>query len=114
MQPVEVDEEVYVDVRSLPLKPPQPLAAPERPVRRCWHPVMWDDSITGVVTPVETHEDEEENNGMSREYPHKQRIRNLRKLIADGKVKPTSETLIFFLCNKFTVSDERQTKMKAE
>lgn len=53
-------------------------------------------------------------NGMSREYPHKQRIRNLRKLIADGKVKPTSETLIFFLCNKFTVSDERQTKMKAK
>lgn len=57
---VEVDEEVYVDVRSLPLKPPQPLVLPERPVRRCWHPVMWDDSITGVVTPVETQEDEDE------------------------------------------------------
>lgn len=47
----------------------------------------------------------------SQEYPHKQRIRNLRRLIADGKVKPTSETLIFFLCNKFAISDERQTKV---
>lgn len=48
---------------------------------------------------------------VSHEYPHKQRIRNLRRLIADGKIKPTSETLIFFLCNKFAVSDERQNKI---
>lgn len=45
------------------------------------------------------------------EYPHKQRIRNLRRLIEQGKVKPTSETLIFFLCNKFAVSDDRESKV---
>lgn len=60
MTSVELDEEEYVDVRSLPLKPPQPLVLPGRAVRRPWHPVMWDDSILGVVPPVDIQEDEEE------------------------------------------------------
>lgn len=55
-----------------------------------------------------------QSTGVSKEYPHKQRIRNLKRLIADGKVKPTPETLIFFLCNKFAVSDERQAKLVAK
>ena len=105
--PVEEDE--YVDVRSLPLKPPQPLVPAEKPVRRPWHPVMWDSSIIGIPPPDHSQDDQPQQ--VSHEYPHKQRIRNLRRLIADGKVKPTSETLIFFLCNKFAVSDERQDKM---
>lgn len=46
------------------------------------------------------------------EYPHTQRIRNLRRLIAEGKVKPESETLIFFLCNKFAVSDDRRKQFE--
>ncbi|KAM3963447.1 uncharacterized protein ACR2FA_002386 [Aphomia sociella] len=108
-QAVEFDDEDYVDVRSLPLKPPQPALLPERPVRRPWHPVMWDDSIAGK--PVTDQPQEEEQQTVSHEYPHKQRIRNLRRLIAEGKVNPTSETLIFFLCNKFAVSDERQGKI---
>lgn len=47
----EIEEEQYVDVRSLPLKPPQPQLQPERAMRRPWHPVMWDDSIIGLPTP---------------------------------------------------------------
>lgn len=59
MTSIEIEDEVYVDVRSLPLKPPQPLVMPERAVRRPWHPVMWDDSILGVVPPVDPQEEEE-------------------------------------------------------
>lgn len=59
MTSFEIEEDQYVDVRSLPLKPPQPFVPPGRPVRRPWHPVMWDDSITGVVPPMDTQEDEE-------------------------------------------------------
>ncbi|RVE48171.1 hypothetical protein evm_007231 [Chilo suppressalis] len=105
----DMEEDVYVDVNALPLRPPQPLLPAEKPVRRPWHPVMWDSSIIGVPPPEPT-EAEVPSHG-SHEYPHKQRIRNLRRLIADGKVKPTSETLIFFLCNKFAVSEERQSKI---
>ncbi|XP_075969593.1 uncharacterized protein LOC142972394 [Anticarsia gemmatalis] len=104
----EYADEDYVDVRTLPLKPPQPLVPPERPVRRPWHPVMWDSSIIGIPPPEDKDADEPQS--ASREYPHKQRIRNLRRLIAAGKVKPTSETLIFFLCNKFAASDDRPKK----
>ncbi|KAF9802430.1 hypothetical protein SFRURICE_009112 [Spodoptera frugiperda] len=142
MNEIEYDEEGYVDVNSLPLRPPQPMVPPERPVRRPWHPVMWDDSLNTMppqeqretdevprrwespyITYAEAHRlknprglidfdpPEEMPQPQSREYPHKQRIRNLRRLIADGKVKPTPETLIFFLCNKFAVSDERQKKV---
>lgn len=110
MDTQDYDDEEYVDVRTLPLKPPQKLLPPERPMRRPWHPVMWDSSIIGIPPP--DHKDSEEPQPVSREYPHKQRIRNLRRLIADGKVNPTPETLIFFLCNKFAVSDERQSKYK--
>lgn len=53
-------EEEYVDVRTLPLRPPQPLVPPQRPVRRPWHPVMWDDSITSIPPP-EQKESEEVN-----------------------------------------------------
>lgn len=102
-------DEEYVDVNSLPLKPPRPLLAPERAVRRPWHPVMWDNSITGLPTQDQLEKDEPQVH--SSEYPHKQRIRNLRRLIAEGKVKPTPETLIFFLCNKFAVSDDRQARV---
>lgn len=101
-------EEEYVDVRTLPLRPPQPLVPPQRPVRRPWHPVMWDDSAN--TTPPPEQNESEGSMEVSREYPHKQRIRNLRRLIAEGKVKPTSETLIFFLCNKFASSDERRQR----
>ncbi|XP_021202744.2 uncharacterized protein LOC114251212 [Bombyx mandarina] len=103
-------DDVYVDVRSLPLKPPQPQLPPERAVRRPWHPVMWDSSIIGIPPPDVPVNDESQPK--SREYPHKQRIRNLRRLIAEGKVNPTPETLIFFLCNKFAISDERKIKSK--
>ncbi|KAL4710758.1 hypothetical protein ACJJTC_004403 [Scirpophaga incertulas] len=106
---MELEEEEYVDVSRLPLKPPQPALPPEKPVRRPWHPVMWDSSIIGISPPEPT--EFEEPRQESHEYPHKQRIRNLRRLIAEGKVKPTSETLIFFLCNKFAVSEERQNKI---
>lgn len=109
MNELEYDEEGYVDVNSLPLRPPQPIIPPERPVRRPWHPVMWDDSLASM--PSQEQRETDEPQPQSREYPHKQRIRNLRRLIADGKVKPTPETLIFFLCNKFAVSDERQKKI---
>ncbi|XP_050345724.1 uncharacterized protein LOC126770370 [Nymphalis io] len=106
----DFDEDEYVDVRSLPLKPPQRAPAPEKAVRRSWHPVMWDNSVPDV--PLTDSQVQEENEkSRSREYPHKQRIRNLKKLIAEGKVKPTSETLIFFLCNKFAISEERQAKL---
>ncbi|KAJ0180532.1 hypothetical protein K1T71_003936 [Dendrolimus kikuchii] len=106
---LEYDEEDYVDVNSLPLKPPQALLPPEKPVRRPWHPVMWDNSIVGL--PMPDHSGKEEVQTASREYPHKQRIRNLKRLIAEGKVKSTPETLIFFLCNKFAMSEERQNKI---
>ncbi|XP_053625112.1 uncharacterized protein LOC128683462 [Plodia interpunctella] len=107
---IEYEDEHFVDVNKLPLKPPQPAPTPERTHRRPWHPVMWDDSITGGLAPDQTLTAQEQA-PVSHEYPHKQRIRNLRRLIADGKIKPTSETLIFFLCNKFAVSDERQNKI---
>lgn len=51
MSALEFDEGQYVDVRTLPLKPPQPLLPPERAVRRPWHPVMWDSSIIGIPPP---------------------------------------------------------------
>ncbi|CAH2259328.1 jg10048 [Pararge aegeria aegeria] len=73
---------------------------------------MWDHSIAEV--PLADNSDEEQKDSdrsRSREYPHKQRIRNLKRLIAEGKVKPSSETVIFFLCNKFAISEERQTKL---
>ncbi|XP_063821780.1 uncharacterized protein LOC135071864 [Ostrinia nubilalis] len=108
MEPAALEDEQYVDVSSLPLRPPQPLLPPEKAARRPWHPVMWDSSIEGIPPPDHTESDEPKQGS---EYPHKQRIRNLRRLIADGKVKPTSETLIFFLCNKFAISDERQNKI---
>ncbi|XP_052757407.1 uncharacterized protein LOC113517620 isoform X1 [Galleria mellonella] len=50
---IEFEDEEYVDVRSLPLKPPQPALLPERPSRRPWHPVMWDDSIAGKPNTTE-------------------------------------------------------------
>ncbi|XP_072943980.1 uncharacterized protein [Epargyreus clarus] len=100
------DDEQYVDVSSLPLKPPQPQLPPEKPARRPWHPVMWDNTIMGY--PIQPPPEEDKPVTPSKEYPHKQRIRNLRRLIAQGKVHPTPETLIFFLCNKFAISDERQ------
>ncbi|CAH2073939.1 unnamed protein product, partial [Iphiclides podalirius] len=102
------DDEETVDVRSLPLKPPQPFIPPEKPVRRSWHPVMWDDHKDISVN----NSQKEEERLSSHEYPHTQRIRNLRRLIAEGKVKPESETLIFFLCNKFAVSDDRRKKFE--
>ncbi|XP_026745647.1 uncharacterized protein LOC113506995 [Trichoplusia ni] len=105
----EFEEDQYVDVNSLPLRPPQRLLPAERPTRRPWHPVMWDSSIIGIPPPE--HKDSDEPQPEGREYPHKQRIRNLRRLIADGKVKPTPETLIFFLCNKFAVSEDREKKV---
>ncbi|XP_026329082.1 uncharacterized protein LOC113237051 [Hyposmocoma kahamanoa] len=109
----EFEEEEYVDVRSLPLKPPQPQLQPERASRRPWHPVMWDNSIIGLPTPDQelTDQEKKRQTTQQREYPHKQRIRNLRRLIEQGKVKPDSEMLIFFLCNKFAVSDEREKKV---
>ncbi|XP_049866889.1 uncharacterized protein LOC126367430 [Pectinophora gossypiella] len=112
-KPVEVEDEEYVDVRSLPLRPPQPQPPPQRTTRRPWHPVMWDDTIVGLPPPDHkyTAEQEAEEKQSHREYPHKQRIQNLRRLIQQGKVKPDSEMLIFFLCNKFAVSDERQGKI---
>ncbi|CAK1552043.1 unnamed protein product [Leptosia nina] len=100
------DDDSYVDVNSLPLKPPQPLVLPEKPVRRSWHPVMWDDGNQAVAQPIEG-----KIHTPSKEFPHKKQIRNIRRLIAEGKVKPTSETLIFFLCNKFAISEERQARM---
>ncbi|CAH2086470.1 unnamed protein product [Euphydryas editha] len=106
----EFEEEEYVDVHSLPLKPPQPALKPEKAVRRPWHPVMWDHSDNEI--PTKNQELEQKELSRTKEYPHKQRIRNLRRLIAEGKVKPTSETLIFFLCNKFAISEERQSKLK--
>ncbi|XP_045445483.1 uncharacterized protein LOC123653538 [Melitaea cinxia] len=106
----EFEAEQYVDVRSLPLKPPQPALKPEKAVRRPWHPVMWDNSDAEVLT--KDPEMEQKESSRTKEYPHKQRMRNLRRLIAEGKVKPTSETLIFFLCNKFAISEERQSKLK--
>ncbi|KAL0842083.1 hypothetical protein ABMA28_014276 [Loxostege sticticalis] len=108
--PAALEEDEYVDVSSLPLRPPQPAVPPAKPVRRPWHPVMWDSSIIGIPPPDHSQSDEIKQEA-GQEYPHKQRLRNLRKLIAEGKVKPTSETLIFFLCNKFAVSDERQKKL---
>lgn len=48
----------YVDVRSLPLKPPQPLLQPQQPVRRPWHPVMWDHTIIGTPPPKVEEEEE--------------------------------------------------------
>lgn len=58
MNSQDYDDEEYVDVRSLPLKPPQPLVPPERPVRRPWHPVMWDSSIIGIPPPDHRETDE--------------------------------------------------------
>ncbi|KAJ8722712.1 hypothetical protein PYW07_003892 [Mythimna separata] len=84
---------------------------PEKPVRRPWHPVMWDDSLLGIPSQDHREADDEPQPQHRGEYPHKQRIRNLRRLIADGKVKPTPETLIFFLCNKFAVSEDRKKKV---
>ncbi|XP_068630091.1 uncharacterized protein [Battus philenor] len=101
------DDEVVVDVRTLPLKPPQPLLPPEKPIRRPWHPVMWDDHKTAHSTS-----NMEQQQMSPNEYPHTQRIRNIRRLIAEGKVKPESETLIFFLCNKFAVSEDRRKKFE--
>ena len=53
---VEYEEE-YVDVRSLPLRPPQPAAPPEKASRRVWHPVMWDSA---VPAPLEQSEQQEQ------------------------------------------------------
>ncbi|CAH0720833.1 unnamed protein product, partial [Brenthis ino] len=104
------EEDEYVDVRSLPLRPPRRALPPEKASRRPWHPVMWEDAAPDA--PAEPSEDQEQSGQKrSKEYPHKQRIRNLKRLIAEGKVKPSSETLIFFLCNKFAISEERQSKM---
>ncbi|XP_014356138.2 uncharacterized protein LOC106709012 [Papilio machaon] len=105
------DDEETLDVRSLPLRPPRPLLPPEKPVRRAWHPVMWDDHKDTAQKSDEPEQSVQSQHG-SREYPHTQRIRNLRRLIAEGKVKPESETLIFFLCNKFAVSDDRRKKFE--
>ncbi|CAK1581910.1 unnamed protein product [Parnassius mnemosyne] len=102
------DDEETVDVRSLPLKPPQRLQPPEKPVRRAWHPIMWDEKKD--IAPNNNQMEQEQL--QSNEYPHTKRIRNLRRLIAEGKVKPESETLIFFLCNKFAVSDDRRKKFE--
>ncbi|XP_050664567.1 uncharacterized protein LOC126965143 [Leptidea sinapis] len=100
------DEEDYVDVRSLPLRPPQKQLPAEKASRRVWHPVMWDDGQT------EQHTDsKQEIQTSSKEYPHKKQIRNIKRLVAEGKVKPTQESLIFFLCNKFAISEERQSRM---
>lgn len=52
----EMEDEEYVDVRSLPLKPPQRLVAPAAAARRPWHPVMWDNSIAGMPEPTVTEE----------------------------------------------------------
>ncbi|XP_047510334.1 uncharacterized protein LOC125053148 [Pieris napi] len=100
------DDVSDIDVNSLPLKPPQALIPPEKAIRRTWHPVMWDDGSQPGDQPIgEAHPP-------SKEFPHKKQIRNIRRLIAEGKVKPTSETLIFFLCNKFAISEERQARMR--
>lgn len=61
-EPEEFEEEQYVDVNSLPLRPPQRALPPERPVRRPWHPVMWDSSIIGVPPPEQPQSDEVCNN----------------------------------------------------
>lgn len=58
-QQIEFEEEEYVDVHSLPLKPPQPQLQPERASRRPWHPVMWDNSIIGLPTPDQELTDQE-------------------------------------------------------
>ncbi|XP_045490900.1 uncharacterized protein LOC123690858 [Colias croceus] len=105
---ISYDDVSYVDVHSLPLRPPQPLVPPEKAVRRSWHPVMWDEA-NHEGQPVK--EDEEEQK--TKEYPHKKQIRNIKRLVAEGKIKPTSESLIFFLCNKFAISEERQAKMNS-
>ncbi|OWR45029.1 hypothetical protein KGM_206072 [Danaus plexippus plexippus] len=106
-------EEEYVDVRSLPLRPPQPLVQPEKAVRRPWHPVMYNHTTSAIATKDQDENDENDNSRLgSKEFPHSQRIRNLKRLIAEGKVKPEAETLIFFLCNKFAISEERQARIK--
>ncbi|XP_038215199.1 uncharacterized protein LOC119834780 [Zerene cesonia] len=105
---ISYDDVSYVDVNALPLKPPQPFVPPDKAVRRAWHPVMWDDSNQEDQS---VKEDEEEQK--SKEYPHKKQIRNIKRLVAEGKLKPTPETLIFFLCNKFAISEERQAKMNS-
>lgn len=50
-QDAEIEDEHYVDVRSLPLRAPQSQPPPERATRRPWHPVMWDDTILGLPPP---------------------------------------------------------------
>ncbi|MCQ9140775.1 hypothetical protein MZE11_19615, partial [Bacillus amyloliquefaciens] len=75
-----------MEVRSLPLKPPQAAPAPEKAVRRPWHPVMWEDSAPSIS--IEQPDQELDGQCRTKEYPHKQRIRNLKRLIAEGKVKP--------------------------
>lgn len=52
------EEDEYVDVRSLPLKPPQPAPQHDKAVRRVWHPVMWDNSANDA--PVADNTDEEQ------------------------------------------------------
>ncbi|GBP81714.1 PDZ and LIM domain protein Zasp [Eumeta japonica] len=104
----QFEDEEYVDVRSLPLRPPQPAPKPEKAQRRCWHPVMWE---TSPPPDADAEEELPPEEAKHREYPHKQRIRNLRRLMAEGKVKAEPETLIFFLCNKFAVSEERKNKI---
>ncbi|XP_063378132.1 uncharacterized protein LOC134665196 [Cydia fagiglandana] len=109
-QEEEFEEEQYVDVKSLPLRPPVAAAPPPQPVRRPWHPVMWDSSIIGIPPP-DYSPNADEGTKPGGEYPHKQRLRNLKRLVAEGKVKPTKENLIFFLCNKFAISEERANKI---
>ncbi|XP_023947580.1 uncharacterized protein LOC112052639 [Bicyclus anynana] len=105
------EEDEYVDVRTLPLKPPLPAPPQEKCVRRVWHPVMWDNANADAPLVDNSEEQKAAERASGREYPHKQRIRNLKRLIAEGKVKPSSETVIFFLCNKFAISEERQSKL---
>lgn len=51
-------EEEYVDVRSLPLRPPQPLVQPEKAVRRPWHPVMYNHTTSAIATKDQDENDE--------------------------------------------------------
>ena len=59
IQNEEFEEDVFVDVNSLPLRPPQPLIPPEKAVRRPWHPVMWDDSLVGIPQHDQREADDE-------------------------------------------------------
>ncbi|KAJ2952748.1 hypothetical protein O0L34_g7103 [Tuta absoluta] len=103
------------EVNALPLRPPQQLVHPAPAVRRPWHPIMWDDTLVGGTSADQKYMDAKaaEDAAMAgeAEYPHKARLRNLRRLIKEGKVKPDQEMLIFFLCNKFAVSEERESKV---